>query len=70
MDTRDPPEEPQVPAHVSYSSLDSWLQCGKRHQLQRVMGLREDPSWWSIGGGALHQASEALDRERFKETGR
>jgi hypothetical protein len=58
------------PRHVSPSSLAGWVKCGKRHQLQRVLGLKEDPAWWSIGGNGLHKSSEILDRKRFQETGK
>lgn len=58
------------PGHVSPSALSRWVKCGKREQLQRILGLKEDPAFWTIGGHSLHKGSEILDRERFTETGK
>lgn len=50
------------PLHVSFSQLNAWLRCGKAYQLQRMMGLAEQPAWWSIGGTGVHTATEKYDR--------
>lgn len=62
---------PPVPlTHLSYSSLTNWLKCGKAYQLSKILGLTEQASWWSIGGRAVHEATEVIDRKRYKETGK
>lgn len=48
--------------HVSYSSLTSWLGCGEKFRLTKIAGAQEIPAWWSIGGSAVHEATEAIDR--------
>lgn len=60
------PPEMQIPEYVSYSSYDGWLQCPKRHQLQRLMQLKEDPAWWTFGGSGLHSSAEELDHRRYE----
>lgn len=50
-----------APAHVSYSALTSWLSCGEKYRLTRVLGLAEGESWWLTGGKAVHETTEAFD---------
>jgi len=52
-------------AHVSYSAFSDLLGCGKYFQLKRLLGLPERPAWWNIGGRAVHQATEAYDRQLY-----
>lgn len=47
--------------HLSYSSLTSWLDCGERFRLERVLDAPQSPAWWFIAGGVIHEATEALD---------
>lgn len=47
--------------HLSYSSLTSWLDCGERFRLEKVLDAPQSPAWWFISGSAIHEASEALD---------
>lgn len=62
---------PPVPlTHLSYSSLTNYLKCGKAYQLSKILGLPEQAAWWSIGGRAVHEATEIIDRNRYKETGK
>lgn len=64
------PEPPFKPAaHISYSALSDWLQCGKMYQLKRRLGLPERPSWWNVGGHAVHAATEAYDRQVYATAG-
>lgn len=49
------------PAHTSYSSIDTWQQCGMKYKLTRIDGWKEDPAWWSVGGSAVHTATEWSD---------
>lgn len=65
-----PRDGPDLPlAHLSYSGLTSYLKCGKAYQLSKILGLPEQPFWASIGGRAVHEATEILDRKHYAETG-
>lgn len=48
--------------HISYSGFDTYLQCGEKFRLQRVLNVPEDQAWWFIGGTAFHTATEYWDR--------
>lgn len=48
--------------YLSYSSLTSWLDCGERFRLERVMGAPQQDAWWFIGGHTVHTATELLDK--------
>lgn len=48
--------------HLSYSSLSTYLDCGERYRLERVIGVDQGKAWWFIGGSAFHTATEMLDR--------
>jgi hypothetical protein len=60
-----------VPPHFSYSSLSSYMQCGKRYFLEKIAHVPELPSWWFVGGSAVHELTELYDRspEKFQESG-
>lgn len=47
--------------HASYSSIDSWMQCGEKYRLTKIEGIKEEPAWWSVGGSAVHLATERYD---------
>lgn len=55
-----------VPEHTSYSSLTTWLSCGWRYYLSRIAQVEEQPATWSIGGSAVHRATEVYDLELWK----
>lgn len=57
----------QRPGHLSYSALNDYLGCPKYFQLKRLIGLPDRPSWWNVGGHAVHSATEAFDRRIFAE---
>jgi hypothetical protein len=63
----DPPSG--ATSHVSYSALNDFLGCGKYFQLKRLIGLPDRPSWWNVGGHAVHSATEAFDRQMYAEYG-
>jgi PD-(D/E)XK nuclease superfamily len=48
-------------AHVSYSSLTSYLDCGERFRLERIKNVSGEPGYWLAGGSAVHTASEWVD---------
>lgn len=50
-----------LPAHLSHSALTTFLSCGHKYYLSRVVKSPEDPAWWFIGGNAVHSASEEYD---------
>lgn len=49
-------------AYLSYSSLSSWLDCGERFRLERVLNAPQTNAWWFLGGSAFHEATELLDK--------
>lgn len=55
----------ELPDYASYSSLTTWLDCGWKYVLTRAMKVPEQPAWYFIGGSALHEVTEHLDREWF-----
>jgi len=57
----------ELPDHVSYSSLTTWLDCGWLYVLTRGAKVPERPSFWLLGGSAVHEATEQLDREWLQE---
>lgn len=57
-----------LPAHLSFSSVDTLLQCGEKFRLQRVLKAPQVPAWYFAGGSAVHAATEYLDRHMW-ETG-
>lgn len=62
------PPEIQIPAHVSYSQFVEWSKCGKAYELKKLLGLAEQPAWWSIGGHGVHAATETFDRKLLEGT--
>lgn len=55
-----------LPAHVSHSQYGSWLRCQKAFQLERIQRAPKTPAWWLVGGSAVHEVTEHLDREAFE----
>ncbi len=56
----------QVPEHVSYSSLTTWLNCGWQYYLGRIAKVDEQPAIWNLGGSAVHKATEIYDLELWE----
>ena len=52
-----------LPGHISYSALDTYIGCGQRYYLTRVEKVPEEPAWWFVGGNAVHTATERIDKE-------
>jgi hypothetical protein len=57
----------ELPEHVSYSSFTTWLDCGFKYYLSRVVEETGSASWWLAGGSAVHTASEVFDKAYFEE---
>ena len=55
-----------VPEHVSYSSITTWLSCVYRYYLTRIQKVEEQPAAWTLGGSAVHRATEIYDLELWK----
>lgn len=53
----------ELPGHLSHSALTTYLQCGHKYYLSRVVKDTETPAWWFIGGNAVHTATENFDRK-------
>jgi hypothetical protein len=57
--------EHPLPLHVSHSQKNSFAECPERFRLERVWKVPQAPSWWLIGGSALHLATETWDQHQF-----
>ena len=53
-------------AHRSFSSLTSWIRCGKAWQLERELQAPSEPAWWFVGGSAFHAAAEKFLLQSFE----
>ena len=51
----------EIPEHISYSALSTYVDCGQKYYLTRVVKVSETPAWYFIGGNAVHTASEEID---------
>lgn len=60
----------ELPAHVSYSSLTTYLDCGWKYYLTRIMKAAEQPTWYLAGGSAVHTATEMYDKKLFENQGK
>ena len=47
---------------VSYSSLDTFQQCGEKYRLTRIHKVPQEQAYWNIGGKAFHLAAEWFDK--------
>ena len=52
----------ELPGHLSHSALTTYLQCGHKYYLSRIVKDAETPAWWFVGGNAIHTATENFDR--------
>ena len=60
-------DDHEIPQHVSYSSLTTWLSCGWQYYLSRIKGIAELPAWWFYGGTTVHMATETYDRMTLED---
>jgi hypothetical protein len=51
-----------MPKHISFSSMNDWLDCGHRYYLGRMIESEQKPQMMFIGGKAVHTATEVYDR--------
>jgi len=47
--------------YVSHSGISTWLNCGWQFYLSRVQKVAEHPSYWLVGGSAVHEATQTYD---------
>jgi CRISPR/Cas system-associated exonuclease Cas4 (RecB family) len=47
--------------YLSYSALSSWLDCGERYRLERVLDAPQTNAWYFIAGDVIHKATEDCD---------
>lgn len=52
-----------APDHLSYSTVDGYKTCGKRFELQKVIGVEQRPGLAALGGNAVHTATEWFDKD-------
>lgn len=51
----------EFPAHLSYSGLTSYVTCGQRYWIERMVGQRGGTSWALLGGSAIHDMTADWD---------
>lgn len=61
-------EQRPIPRHVSFSSKNTYTQCGERYRLEVVYKVPTPPGWWNVGGTAAHTLTELYDRRMFDDT--
>lgn len=49
--------------YLSYSSFDSLLTCGEKYRLQKVLSVPQSQAWYLLGGSAVHEATEIVDKD-------
>lgn len=52
----------KLPKHVSYSSYNTWLECGWKYYLTKLEDVQEGHAVWFTGGSAVHKATELWDK--------
>ncbi len=52
----------ELPKHISYSSLGTYLECGWKYNLTKIQGVPEKHAVWFTGGSAVHTATEMWDK--------
>lgn len=56
-----------LPTHVSYSSLTTYLDCGWKYYLTRIKKVKEQSAWYLVGGSAVHLATELHDKRLWEQ---
>ena len=52
-----------LPEHISYSSFNTWLECGWKYKLTKLHEVPEKHAVWFTGGSAVHKATELWDKQ-------
>lgn len=58
----------ELPKHISYSSFNTWLECGWKYYLTKIKDVPEKHAVWFTGGSAVHKATELFDKGEFGDT--
>lgn len=58
----------ELPKHISYSSFNTWLECGWKYYLTKLKTVPEKHAVWFTGGSAVHKATERWDLGDFDKT--
>jgi len=58
----------QLPEHISYSSFNTWLECGWKYYLTKMEEVPEKHAVWFTGGTAVHKATERWDKGELANT--
>ena len=61
------PHMDNQPAYISHSQFTTWLQCGEKYRLTKIVGVEEDPAWYFAGGTSVHAAADAIDHQLLKD---
>jgi putative RecB family exonuclease len=56
-----------VARFVSHSQIAQYQRCGKQFELERIARYPAPPTWYFIGGSAVHKATERLDQIPMEE---
>lgn len=51
----------ELPPYVSYSAMSTFLDCGHKYFLTRMVKVDEHPGWWLVGGNTVHKITELID---------
>jgi hypothetical protein len=46
------------------------MDCGWKYYLSRIVQVKEDGSWWLVGGSSVHEATEAFDKAMYEIEGK
>lgn len=50
-----------IPSRLSYSSLNSYAECGERWRLERGYGVNKSTWFATVAGSAIHEITEKID---------
>ncbi len=54
--------------YLSYSSFTTFVECGEKYRLKKIIGIDySDAAWYFSGGSAVHAGSEAIDWMLLKD---
>lgn len=51
----------KLPEHISYSSFNTYVECGHKYKLTKMYDVQEGHAVWFTGGTAVHLATEYYD---------
>ena len=54
--------EAKMPGYLSHSQFTTYLDCGWRYYLEKILKIEEEPAYYFAGGTAVHSAADAVDQ--------